>query len=196
MTSILLVAISYLIGNLSPAYLLGKVVWGIDIRQHGSGNAGTTNMMRLFGVRAAVLVLMLDLFKGVAAVWIGRYFGHETTAVLCGLAAVMGHSWPVLYHFQGGKGVATSIGAGLMIQPVAGLLCIGLAVVIILVTRYVSLASLVGIPAWTILLWLLDSPLEHVLFGVAISLLVLVRHRTNIQRIARGEENKIALKKK
>jgi acyl phosphate:glycerol-3-phosphate acyltransferase len=196
MQTLLLLIAAYFIGNLSPAFILGKVAANIDIREYGSGNAGTTNVMRVMGAKAGVFVLLADLMKGVAAVWIGRTFGGETIAVLCGFLAVIGHNWPILLKFKGGKGVATTMGVGLMIHAPFALICMGLAVVIIVLTKYVSLASIIGIPIWTTLLWLGGSESSHVLLGTALSILALYRHRSNIQRIINGSENRVDIKKK
>ncbi|MDW7671620.1 MAG: glycerol-3-phosphate 1-O-acyltransferase PlsY [Bacillota bacterium] len=196
MQTLLLLIAAYFIGNLSPAFILGKVAANIDIREYGSGNAGTTNVMRVMGAKAGVFVLLADVMKGVAAVWIGRTFGGETIAVLCGFLAVIGHNWPILLKFKGGKGAATTMGVALMIHAPFALICIGLAGVIIVLTKYVSLASIIGIPIWTTLLWLGGSESSHVLLGTALSILVLYRHRSNIQRIINGSENRVDIKKK
>ena len=196
MRVVALVAASYFIGSLSPAYIVGRVMGGFDIREHGSGNAGTTNVMRLFGAKAAVLVLFLDLVKGMAAVLIGRFLGNEMTAVLCGMAAVLGHNWPIMMKFKGGKGVATTMGVGFMINAPLAWIGLGLAIVIIMATRYVSLASIVCIPVWTLMLWATGAEMVHIYLGVALSLLAIVRHRNNINRIINGTENRFDFKKK
>ncbi|RQD66921.1 MAG: glycerol-3-phosphate 1-O-acyltransferase [Tindallia sp. MSAO_Bac2] len=196
MVTILILLSSYGIGTISPAYLLVRLMTGNDIREYGSGNAGTTNVMRMLGVKSAVLVLFLDLLKGVIAVHLGRYFGGEGLAAMSGLAAVIGHNWPATMKFKGGKGVATTIGVGLMINPFFAWVCIGFSVVIIALTKYVSLASMTAIPTWTILLWVTGSDHEHIYLGVALSLLVLYRHQTNIIRILKGTENRFSLKDK
>lgn len=194
-TALLLVA-AYLIGNFSPAFFLGKMAANIDIREHGSGNAGTTNVIRVLGIKAGIAVLAMDLLKGILAVWLGRVFGGETLAVLCGFLAVIGHNWPVLLKFKGGKGVATTMGVGFMINAPYALICLGIAIVVIVATRYVSLASITGIPFWTLLLFLGESDPAHLYLGIALSILALYRHRSNIQRIIQGTESRFDLKKK
>ncbi len=196
MINVFILILSYGIGTISPAYLLVKLLTGKDIRQHGSGNAGTTNVMRLLGVKAAVFVLFLDLFKGVVAVWLGRNIGGEALASMAGLAAVAGHNWPVTMRFKGGKGVATTMGVGLMINPFFSWICIGLSVIIIVLTRYVSLASITAVPIWTILLWATGETNEHIYLGLALSFLVLYQHKANIMRIFRGTENRFSIKEK
>ena len=196
MINISILLISYGIGTISPAYLLVRLLTGKDIRQHGSGNAGTTNVMRLLGVKAALMVLLLDLIKGVVAVWIGRNTGGEALASMAGLAVVLGHNWPVTMKFKGGKGVATTMGVGLMINPFLAWICIGFSIIIIALTKYVSVASITAIPIWTILLWATGETSEHIYLGLALSLLVLFRHQTNIMRIFRGTENRFSIKEK
>ncbi|SMP46740.1 glycerol-3-phosphate 1-O-acyltransferase PlsY [Anoxynatronum buryatiense] len=192
--AVLLMA-AYFLGNFSPAFFLGKLTANIDIREHGSGNAGTTNVMRVLGVKLAILVLICDLLKGVLAVWMGRYFSGETMAGVCGLLAVIGHNWPVLLRFKGGKGVATTMGVGFMIHPQLAWICLVVAIVIIIITRYVSLASMSGVLLWTVLLWKTNGESAHIWLGIALSLLVFYRHRSNIKRIFNGTENRFDVKK-
>ena len=196
MMEIAVLVIAYFIGNVSPAYILVKFAANIDIREHGSGNAGTTNVVRVMGTKAGILVLVSDLLKGVLAVWIGRYFGGDLLAVLAGLFVVIGHNWPVLLKFKGGKGVATSLGVGLIISPQTALICIGIAIIVILTTKYVSLASLTGIPIWTVLLIVRGGNHLYVYLGIALSVLAIIKHRSNIRRIYSGTENKFDLKNK
>lgn len=196
MMDIAVLVVAYFIGNVSPAYILGKFAANIDIREHGSGNAGTTNVVRVMGTKAGIMVLVADLLKGVLAVWIGRYFGGDLLAVLAGLFVVIGHNWPVLLKFKGGKGVATSLGVGLSISPQTALICLGIAIIVILTSKYVSLASLTGIPMWTLLLIVGDSNHLYIYLGIALSVLAIIKHRSNIRRIYNGTENKFDLKNK
>jgi len=196
MIEIAVVVTAYFIGNISPAYLLGKFASNIDIREHGSGNAGTTNVVRVMGTRAGIFVLMSDLIKGMIPVFLGRYFGGDLLAVLAGLLVVVGHDWPILLKFKGGKGVATSMGVGLVISPQNALICIGIAVLIIILTRYVSLASLTGIPIWTLLVVFRGGDLLNIYLGIALSVLAIIKHRGNIQRMIKGKENKFYIKNK
>lgn len=196
MINMAILMLSYGIGTISPAYLLVRLLTGKDIRQYGSGNAGTTNVMRLLGAKAAVLVLFLDLLKGVAAVWIGRKFGGEAIASMAGLAAVIGHNWPITMKFKGGKGVATTMGVGIMTNPFFAAICIVLSILIIALTKYVSLASITAVPIWTILVWVTGEPSQHIFLGLALSILVLFRHQTNIARIFKGTENRFSIRDK
>ncbi len=196
MIEIAVIVAAYLIGNVSPAYIIGKFAANIDIREHGSGNAGTTNVVRVMGTKAGVFVLMVDLLKGVLAVWLGRLFGGDLLAVLAGLFVVVGHDWPVLLKFKGGKGVATSLGVGLMINPQNALICLGIAIIVIITTKYVSLASLTGIPIWTLLLVIGHHNYLNIYLGIALSLLAIYKHRSNIRRIFKGTESKFNIKNK
>ncbi|SDY41605.1 glycerol-3-phosphate 1-O-acyltransferase PlsY [Tindallia californiensis] len=196
MIALVIILISYGIGTISPAYILVRLWTGNDIREYGSGNAGTTNVMRILGAKAAVFVLLMDLLKGVIAVYLGRYMGGEALAATAGLSAVIGHNWPVTMKLKGGKGVATSIGVGLMINPFYVWICIALSIFIITFSKYVSLASITAIPLWTVLLAITGSPIEHVILGIALSSLVIYRHYANILRIYKGTENRFSLKTK
>jgi len=196
MIDIAVLVAAYFIGNISPAYIIGKFAANIDIRDHGSGNAGTTNVVRVMGTKAGIFVLISDLLKGVLAVWLGRLIGGDLLAVSAGFLVVVGHNWPVLLKFKGGKGVATSLGVGLMISPQNALICLGIAIVVIIVTKYVSLASLIGIPIWTLLLVIRNHNYLYIYLGIALSLLAIYKHRSNIQRIFKGTESKVNIKNK
>ena len=184
--------IAYLIGNISPAILISRAA-GIDIRTKGSGNAGTTNMLRVMGKKAALITLVIDVLKGVIAVVIGRAVGGEGLAVLCGLFVFVGHIWPALFEFRGGKGIATGLGLLLEIKPMLGLICLAAAAVGLLLTRRVSVGSLLA----TILLpflgyWLVP---DYWFFLLIISIVIFIKHRSNIKRLLKGEEPKFNLKK-
>lgn len=191
---ILLVGISYLIGNISSAILIGKVTAGIDIREHGSGNAGTTNVLRTLGKKAAAGTLVCDVLKGVIAVLIGRFFGNEILAMLCGLAAILGHIWPVMFGFRGGKGIATGIGVILTTVPVPALICLGIGIIIISMTRYVSLGSITAAAILPIVTYFYSN--EHFIWSLCISVIVIYTHRSNINRLLNGNESKISFKNK
>ncbi|QEK11975.1 glycerol-3-phosphate 1-O-acyltransferase PlsY [Crassaminicella thermophila] len=184
------VIISYLLGNISTSIILSKFWANIDIRNYGSGNAGTTNVYRTLGAKAAVLTLIGDALKGVFAVWIGSKFGGESLALICGIIVIIGHNWPALFGFKGGKGIATTIGVALTINPLVALICILIAVLILIKTKYVSLASMIGISLLPLLL-LFDNGSMHFLFGLVLAGMAIYRHRSNIERLLRGTESKI-----
>ncbi|NEW06095.1 glycerol-3-phosphate 1-O-acyltransferase PlsY [Paenibacillus sp. SYP-B3998] len=193
------IVVGYLLGSISFSYLFGKWFKGIDIRKHGSGNAGATNTLRVLGKGPAILVLLLDGFKGVAAVCIGIWAAPGPDQiwirVLCGLAAIVGHNWPVYFGFRGGKGIATTIGvmATLCFLPtvIAGLT----AIIIIAITRFVSLGSLILTALLPFLIWGMDRPLPILLISILLCVFAFVRHRTNIVKLIQGKENKLGQKK-
>lgn len=194
----LVIVVSYLLGSVSFSVLLAKLLKGIDIRQFGSGNAGATNTLRVLGKGPAIIVLLLDVLKGIAAVWLGTWIGGWGTwvAVACGIAAIIGHNWPVYFHFRGGKGIATTIGvmATLCFWPAlsAGII----AILCICITRYVSLGSLIFVLLTPVLLLLTDFTQPVLWSSIIIAVFAFWRHRTNIVKIFEGRENKIGSKAK
>jgi len=192
----LLVVAGYLLGSISFAVLLVRFVAGKDIRQEGSGNAGATNVLRAHGKKLAALVALFDVAKGTAAVFLVRLVTADPRyAAAAGLAAVLGHVFPIFYGFRGGKGVATAVGAFLALAPLATLLCVALFVAIVAVTRYVSLGSVVAIallPSVAGLLFRAPSPV--VVAAAATALLVVMKHIENLKRLARGEERRFGRK--
>ncbi|WP_342551717.1 glycerol-3-phosphate 1-O-acyltransferase PlsY [Paenibacillus sp. FSL R7-0652] len=195
--SIAAIVLSYLLGSISFSVLLAKAIRGIDIRQHGSGNAGATNTLRILGKGPAAAVLLLDVIKGVAAVWIGIWLsdGSPWIAAFSGIAAIAGHNWPLYFHFRGGKGIATAIGvmASLAFLPA---LCAGvLAILSIVLTRYVSLGSLIFVALTPVFILTLPGYSMSIFWGsLIICLFAFWRHRTNIVKLAKGQENKLGSK--
>ncbi|SDG22892.1 acyl-phosphate glycerol-3-phosphate acyltransferase [Fontibacillus panacisegetis] len=188
--------ICYLLGSVSFSVVLAKALKGIDIRQHGSGNAGATNTLRVLGKGPAILVLALDVLKGIAAVWIGRWLGGDSAwvAALCGLAAIIGHNWPIYFRFRGGKGIATTIGvmATLIFFPAlfAGII----AILSIVFTRYVSLGSLIFVLLTPIFFVFTNDIGPYFWASLIICAFAFWRHRTNIVKLAQGKENKLGSK--
>ncbi|MGG1515159.1 glycerol-3-phosphate 1-O-acyltransferase PlsY [Paenibacillus oryzisoli] len=199
MLSILAIVASYLLGSVSFSYLFGKWFKGIDIRKHGSGNAGATNTLRVLGKGPAILVLLLDGFKGVAAVLLGVWAAsgpdHIWIRVLCGLAAIIGHNWPVYFGFRGGKGIATTIGVMATLAFLPTLIAGITAIVIIAVTRFVSLGSLILTALLPFLLWGMDRPVPIVWISILLCVFAFIRHRTNIVKLIQGKENKLGQKR-
>ena len=194
MLPFILILIAYLLGNFSTSFIVGKLVGNIDIRNHGSGNAGSTNVFRTLGLKAGLLAFIGDSIKGVLAVYIARRFGNETIALIAGAAAIVGHNWPIVLKFKGGKGIATSIGVALMIHPTSALICISLGAVILIVFKYVSLASVSAIALLPIFLYFKGR--DYFIFGLLISFMAIYRHRENIKRLLNGTESKITSKSK
>ncbi|WP_058303817.1 glycerol-3-phosphate 1-O-acyltransferase PlsY [Gorillibacterium timonense] len=190
------ILISYLLGSISFSVLIGKLK-GIDIRQHGSGNAGATNTLRVLGKGPGFLVLALDVMKGIAAVWIGRLLGGDQIwiEILCGLAVIIGHNWPVFFRFKGGKGIASTIGvlATLCFWPAlfAGIF----AILSIAITRYVSLGALIFTFLTPIFLLLSNAEPELIWCSLLIMVFAFYRHRSNIVRLWQRKENKLGAKR-
>jgi glycerol-3-phosphate acyltransferase PlsY len=197
------IAIGYLSGSLPWGLWLGRAFKGVDVRTLGSGNLGATNVYRSLGPGIGVATLLLDIAKGALPVWLvplsgpGAAFpgGHAWCAIAVGLAAVLGHVWTFLAGFRGGKGVATTVGVLLSLSPPAFGVFMGVFLLTLLLTRYVSLGSILGAVAFTAALARFsDGGVRSPGFalGALLAVLVIVRHRDNIGRLARGEESKFA----
>ncbi|ANE47982.1 hypothetical protein SY83_18670 [Paenibacillus swuensis] len=198
MLNLLLIVACYLLGSVSFSFIFAKAFKGIDIRQHGSGNAGATNTLRVLGKGPAILVLALDILKGIGAIWIARAVEPDVISihVLCGLAVIIGHNWPVFFGFRGGKGIATTIGvmATLCFMPslFAGIIALSL----IALTRYVSLGSLVFAALLPLFIILLGRPMEILIASIVIGVFAFYKHRTNISKLLQGKENKLGASNK
>lgn len=197
-------AIGYLIGSINFSVILSRKLAGFDLREKGSKNAGTTNMLRTVGKKGAAMVLLLDILKGVAAVGIAKLIsGDVNEAIACQIAAfavVLGHTFPIFFEFRGGKGVATSIGVLLVINWQIGLICVVYGVLMIVLTRMVSLGSITAailFPVLTVFIgnhYIADG-FNYIIFGVIMACFVLFNHRSNIKRLNAGTENRISFKK-
>ena len=189
---ILIVLISYAIGNINPAILLGKLK-GIDIRKEGSGNAGMTNTMRVMGLGYGLLVFAIDLLKGFIAVKIGAHFGADTGAML-GLAfVILGHCFPALHGFKGGKGVAAGFGALIALSWQSALISLGVAAICLLLFRRMSVASMGGIIAFPVAIHFYAP--QYFYFSIGVAIFLLFMHRENIKRLIAGEEAAFTIKK-
>ncbi len=189
----LTIIVAYLIGNLSPSYLLGKIAKNIDIREHGSGNAGATNVLRVMGKKFAALTFIVDALKGVLAVVVVRHFFGEDYAMVAGIFVVVGHNWPIILKFKGGKGVATSIGLILVIHPFYGLMAMLIGVLTLLKSKIVSLGSMVGMVSFAVLVLIFSR--DYAFFAIVLATMGIYRHKENIRRLRRGEEKTISKKK-
>lgn len=197
-------AIGYLIGSINFSVILSKKMAGFDLREQGSKNAGTTNMLRTVGKKGAAIVLILDILKGVVAVLIAKLISEDANeAISCQIAAfaaVLGHTFPIFFGFRGGKGVATSIGVLLMLNWEIGLICLVYGILMIILTRMVSLGSITAallFPVLTIFIRnnYFASGFNYTIFGVIMAAFVLFNHRANIKRLNAGTENRISFKK-
>lgn len=193
----MVILIPYLIGCFSSAYFLGKMYKDIDIRNHGSGNLGTTNVLRTMGPKLGILTLVLDVLKGVLATLIGSAILGTEGALISAIAVVLGHNFPVFLKFKGGKGVATSIGVLLVLSWQTALVSIGIGVIVIAITRYVSLGSILGSIFAPIVVVLVMKSIDKSLFitVVILALLSILRHKDNISRLCKGEENRFGNRK-
>ncbi|MCR8642309.1 glycerol-3-phosphate 1-O-acyltransferase PlsY [Paenibacillus sp. N1-5-1-14] len=196
MQSVIAIVVSYLLGSISFSFIIARLFKGIDIRKHGSGNAGATNTLRVLGKGPAILVLVLDVLKAVIAVWIGKWVSPDVlwVAVLCGLASIIGHNWPIFFGFRGGKGIATTIGVMMTLCFVPGLIAGVFAILSIVLTRFVSLGSLVFTALLPLVIWLMGKPPEIFWGSIIIGVFAFVRHRSNIVKLVKGKENKIGAK--
>lgn len=184
--------ISYFIGNFSTSYLIGKYTADIDIRKHGSGNAGTTNVLRTLGKKAALYTFLGDALKGALAVLIGFKLGGLNAGLISALFVVIGHNWPALLKFKGGKGVATTLGAMLAIYPPQAIICILIAVFAIYKTRYVSVGSILGIFIFPFFMYF--KGVNQLILSLALLFLIVFTHRENVKRLMNGTERKLGQK--
>ncbi len=213
-----IIILSYLVGSIPTSIIVSKLAKGIDIREHGSGNAGGTNVARVLGWKHGVLVIILDAFKGVLAVVVvarlhyGSIPFHNVTPfddftlvqIIAGVSAVIGHVWTIFAGFKGGKGIATALGMLLMIITVDMLIAVGVFIIVVTISRYVSLGSLIGTIAVPLSLIIRENVFNVDIQGyntllpfiIAISLLIIFTHRKNVVRIFNGSENKLSFKKK
>ncbi len=199
------VILGYLLGSISSSILVGKVFGVGDIRKHGSGNAGATNTLRVLGKKAAIFTVVGDILKAVIAVLVARFlagafitdsFLAEISVYAAAFAVVLGHNFPIYFGFKGGKGVLTSGVIIIMLNPVIGTATVVTALVIMALTRYVSLGSItagVMYPVW-ICIYYNNVPYKMV-FAVVLGLMLVIRHRANIKRLLTGTENKLGAKK-
>ena len=192
--TIIIFITAYLLGSINSALVVGKFYGNIDVRKHGSGNAGANNVLRVMGAKAALLVLLGDMLKGALAVVIAYIIagGAERAALytqLAGLGVVIGHNWPIFYEFKGGKGVVTSAAVVFMMNWKLVLISLVFGIVIIALTRYVSLASITGSILFAVLALFYDR--KTLLFAVLLAALIIFRHRANIQRLFSGTESRL-----
>ena len=195
LTSLLLLAIGYLLGSMPNGYLAGSWLKGIDLRDCGSGSTGATNVLRNVGKGPALVVFLLDVGKGALAVLLAKSFGlNDWVQVLAGLAALAGHIWPVWLGWKGGKAVATGLGMFLGLAWPVGLACFGLFMAVISLSRIVSLSSVVAAIGLPVLMVLAGASVASVSVSLVATVLVLWRHRSNIERLIAGTEPRIGAK--
>lgn len=205
MKELLLIILAYLIGSIPTALIISKKFFGIDIRDFGSGNMGATNAFRVLGPKYGTLIMVLDILKGMSAVGLFYFLPYYLTNELertnfmmgLGLAAVIGHIFPVFANFKGGKGVATLLGMLIAVQPIVALCCIGVFLLVLFLTRYVSLSSILGaimLPVCVLWIWN-EHELSYRAFALLVAFLVIITHQKNISRLLKGAENRIPILK-
>ena len=211
-TYIIIAIIAYLIGSVNFGVIISKKMAGFDVREKGSGNAGSTNVLRTVGKKAAAITLVCDILKGVVsvllAVIVGKIVKDINPAILVELAAffvVVGHTFPVFFKFKGGKGVATSLGIVMLINWKIGLICLVFALAIMALTKMVSFGSISTAVLFAVLVlfandfrdsFIVEFDLSFIVFAIALTALVIFNHRSNLKRIMSGTENKLNFKKK
>lgn len=205
MKEFLLIITAYFIGSIPTALIISRKFFGIDIREYGSGNMGATNAFRILGAKFGTIIMVLDVLKGMLAVglfyflpfYITNEFERTNFMIALGLSAVIGHIFPVFADFKGGKGVATLLGMILAIQPVIALTCIGVFLIVLFLTRYVSLSSILGaimLPICVLWIWNEDE-LTYRIFALLVAAMVIITHQKNISRIIKGAENRVPILK-
>ena len=201
--------IAYHLGSTPTAVWVGKAWYNIDVREHGSNNAGATNTFRVLGKKPGIIVLAVDIVKGFIAVSLVKWFNYfmaldhafdevVQVQVVCAVAAILGHIFPVFAGFKGGKGVATSLGVIVGLEPLSALICIVLFLIVFIISNYVSLGAIIVSFAFPIVVWWVTDYSSDLLFifSIILSLAVIAAHRKNIKRLIKGEENKMNLFKK
>lgn len=205
---IIVAVIAYLIGSVNFSVLISKKMAGFDVREKGSGNAGTTNMLRSVGKKAAVITLICDILKGVISIAIAIIVGSivknldkELLLQIAGIAVVLGHTFPIFFGFKGGKGVATSLGVLLMTNWQIGLICLVFALVLMALSKMVSLGSVGAAILFPVLVLFIHTNFtvsegsSYLIYSIILAVIVAFNHRSNIKRILNGTENKLSFKK-
>lgn len=206
MVDILMVIGAYLLGSIPSAVWIGRTFYGVDVREHGSKNAGSTNTIRVLGLKPGLVVFVMDMVKGFLAVnlvhlsyfLVPRTVDFVNLQLLLGVSAVLGHIFPVFAQFRGGKGVATLFGLVMAIHPYPTLVCFGIFMITLIITKYVSLSSIVAGFTFPILVMFVfkTSIPSLVIFSMTVSILLLLTHQKNIERLLRREENKATFLKR
>ena len=207
MASYIIVAIiAYIIGSINFSVIISKKIGGFDVREKGSGNAGSTNILRTMGVKTAIVTVILDILKGVVSILLAKFVGNiainadaALLVQIAGLCVVIGHTFPILFQFKGGKGVATSLGVLLTTNWQIGLICLIFAIIIMIFSKMVSLGSIGAAILFPILTLFMGehyiveaSGLKYFVFSIILAVFVIFNHRENIKRIMNGTENKLS----
>ena len=182
---------SYLLGSIPNGLIFGKLIWHKDLRNFGSGNIGATNAWRVIGKQAGILIFLLDFLKGAISVMLAKIFvGSALVMVAAGLLAIIGHTFSIFLKLRGGKGVATGLGVIAVMMPKVTAIVFLTWLIIFLVTRYVSVASIVAAALTPILAVIFDEPIEFIILGLMAAAFIIFRHKENILRLKQGRENR------
>ncbi len=203
--SAIIAIVAYLIGSINFSVILSKKMAGFDVREKGSGNAGTTNMLRSVGKKAAAITLVCDILKGVVAILIAmimnKIFKDSNGALLvqiAGVAVILGHTFPIFFKFKGGKGVATSLGVLIMSNWQIGLICLVFALILIILTQMVSVGSIAAAILYPVLTLFIPQnyiiPGNYIIYSVVLAVIIVFNHRENVKRLLSGTENRISFK--
>ncbi|WP_033170804.1 glycerol-3-phosphate 1-O-acyltransferase PlsY [Selenomonas sp. ND2010] len=192
MNMVLACAIAYILGSIPNGLVFGKLLWQVDLREHGSHNIGATNAWRTLGKGPGFLIFLLDFLKGAISVYIGMKLGDTALAcVLAGVFAIVGHSCSLFLKFKGGKGVATGLGVIVMMMPIPALLVFLVWLGVVKFSGYVSLGSILAAALVPVLAWQFGYPVEYIGFGILAAAFIIIRHHANIGRLLSGTESKI-----
>lgn len=192
MQYLIIAVVGYLLGCIPSGLIVGKFFCNVDIRNYGSKNIGTTNMFRILGPKPAIVVLLADMAKGMLAVFFAQYLVGDTSSLLLGgIVSIVGHNYPVFLGFKGGRGVATGLGVICVLMPKVTLIVFSVWAVIVFITRYVSLGSVVAATLVPILAWYFEYPWLFCLFSLLAAAFIVIRHKENIERLLKGTESKI-----
>jgi glycerol-3-phosphate acyltransferase PlsY len=197
--SILVGLFAYILGSIPFSYLFGRIFQNIDLREHGSGNVGTTNALRVLGWKLGLLTLLFDMLKGFIAVWVTKRYFTECSLIVPSLAVILGHTFTIFLKFKGGKGVATSAGVFAALIPLSFLLALLVFIVVTTIFKYVSLGSILAALTLSTVQFVvfirsgLQDPVYFIL-ALLVTILIIVKHRENILRLLNGTENKISFK--
>ncbi|NLY11890.1 MAG: glycerol-3-phosphate 1-O-acyltransferase PlsY [Firmicutes bacterium] len=195
MELVIAIIAAYLLGSIPFGLITGKIWANVDVREFGSGNIGMSNVLRTLGPIPALIVLLFDAGKGFFAVTLGRQlFTDPTWWLVLGIVAIAGHNWSIFLGFKGGRGVATTAGVLLAISPFIALVLVGIWLLSLAISRYISLSSIIAVSALPIIFYFLDYPITYFWLGLLISIFTIFRHRPNIQRLMAGTEYKFGEK--
>jgi glycerol-3-phosphate acyltransferase PlsY len=190
---VVLFVLAYLCGSIPFGLVIGKLFYGVDVRQHGSGNVGTTNVFRVLGTKAGVAVLVCDMLKGYVPAALAAWLFHPWFAIFIAAAPVVGHMYSVFLRFRGGKGIATGAAVVLALVPLVFAIILVVWIALVLTTRYVSVASLAAATLVPVLAVAFREPLPYQIAGVLVAVVIWWAHRGNLKRLFTGEENRVRL---